>query len=137
MTPPEEIAPTRVVQSPVGRLGEALMFSAAVLLPAWFIGRGSEARPVIYGIGAVLAVLIVVAFMRPDPKVVSREEIRLRKKTIRRSDVARVTCSTETTALVFRGAGSAIVTLFDPMGQSRPFREALRKHGWPEVELER
>jgi hypothetical protein len=136
VTPPEETAPTRVVQATGGRLAEALMFSAAVLVPAWFIGRGSDAGPVIYGIGLVVAVLVFVAFLRPDPRVVSDHEIRLRRKTIRRADVVRVTRSAETTALAFRGPDGSVVALHDPMGQYRPFRDALREHGWPEVELQ-
>ena len=136
MTPPEELSATEVGQTRRGRVLEALWWSALVLVPAWLVARGSQNKPVILGIGLVAAGVVFVAFVRRDPTVVTAAEIRLRKRTIRRADVARVTANSESTALVFRDVDGRIITVTDRMGQSRAFRDALRKHGWPDVETD-
>ena len=134
MTTPERPAVTAVGPTRRGRLLEAGWWSALVLVPAWLVARGSENRGVVLGLGLVVAAVVFAMFARRDPTLVSDEEIRLRRRTVRRADVTRVTGSSESTALAFRGPDGAIVALTDPMGRSRAFRDALRQHGWPPVE---
>jgi hypothetical protein len=133
---PSGAAATQVGRTFRGRVLEALWWSVLVLVPAWLVARGSDDKAVVLGLGVAVAAVVFVAFVRRDATVVTAEEIRLRKRTIRRADVARVTAGTETTALVFRDADDRIITVADLMGQARTFREALRAHGWPPVEPE-
>lgn len=130
----DETPATEVGQSLSGRVLEGLWWSALVLVPAWVVSRFSDQAWLILGLGVAVALVVFVAFVRRDGTVVTSEEIRLRKRTIRRSDVARVTSDGETTALVFRDSRGGVVALADLMGQSRAFRDALHTHGWPDVE---
>jgi hypothetical protein len=76
---------------------------------------------------------VFVAFARAKPTVVTRDEIRLPKRTIRRDEVASITRADETTALVFRDAEGRIIGLVELFELSGKLRAALREHGWPEV----
>jgi hypothetical protein len=74
---------------------------------------------------------VFVAFVRRRPTAVTDGEVRHHKRTIRRSDVARVTRSEESTALVFHGADGGVVGIVDAFERAGTLRDALRAHGWP------
>jgi len=129
--PSEQSLGTEV--GPDRRWPAAIWWSVLVLVPAVVVARLGGNGPVILGLGVVVAVAVFVAFLRARPTVVTREEIRTPKRTIRRDDVARITRSDETTALVFRDADGRIVGLVELFELSGELRAALREHGWPEV----
>lgn len=112
----------------------ALWWSLLVFVPALVIGRVGDHGPVIIPLGAVVAAIVFVVVLRTTPAVVTREEVRLPKRTIRRADVTAITRSEESTALVFRGPDGGVVGVADLFERSGRFREALERHGWPEVD---
>ena len=112
----------------------AAWWSALVLVAAVIVSRVGDHGPVILGLGLVAAAAVFVVAVRTKPAVVTRDEVRLPRRTIRRADVASVTRATDSTALVFRDAQGSIVGLADLYERSGKFREALREHGWPEVD---
>ena len=131
MKPPEPTLATEV--RPDRRWPGAIWWSVLVLVPALVVARLGGHGPVILGLGLVIAAAVFVAFLRAKPTVVTRDEVRLAKRTIRREDVASITRSDESTAFVFRDANGRIVGLADLFELSGKFREALAQHGWPEV----
>ena len=132
--PAEQTLATAV--GPDRRWPEAIWWSVVVLVPAVVVARLGDNGPVILGLGIAIAGAVFVAFLRAKPTVVTRDEIRLPKRTIRRQDVARVTRSDETTAFVFRDADGGIVGLVDLFELSGKFRDALQQHGWPVAGVE-
>ena len=119
----------------LGRLLEALMFGAAPLVAVWLVARNSENfRPLLVA-AIVLAGVMFVAFLNHVSAVVSDTEIKVRKGSIPRSRVARVTASTDAPALVFRDADDRILRILNlTETHVAMMRAALRDHGWPEVE---
>jgi hypothetical protein len=116
------------------RWAAAAWWGGLVLVAGVVVGRVTGSTVVL--VLAVLATAAVgVAVVRTRPAVVSREEVRLPKRTIRRADVARITRAPEdSTALVFLDRDGKVVGLADLFDASGAFREALRRHGWPEVD---
>jgi hypothetical protein len=129
----EELPASEVGPGRRGRLFSATWWSALVLVPALVVARLGDHGAVILIVGLVAAGLVFVAVVRTQPTVVTRDEVRHRKRTIRRTDVASITRPDESTALVFRGVEGQVVGLVDVFEQSGRLREALRAHGWPEV----
>lgn len=132
MTSADDIVATEV--GPRRRWASALWWSLLVLVPALVVARLGDHGPVILGLGIVVAGLLFVVLLRTKPAVVTPDEIRLPRRTIRRAQVTSITRSDESTALVFRDAGGRVVGLADLFEHSGTFREALREHGWPEVD---
>jgi hypothetical protein len=133
----EEMPATEVGPGGPGRVLSAAWWSALVLVPALVVARLGGHGPVILGLGVVIAALVFVAIFRTPPTVVTRHEVRHPKRTIRRDDVVRITRSDETTALVFRGPDDGVVGIVDAFDKAGKLREALRAHGWPEVDAPR
>ena len=132
----EELPATEVGPGGTGRAISAAGWSALVLVPALVVARLGDHGPVILGLGLVIAALVFVAIYRTPATVVTRDEVRHPKRTIRRADVVRVTRSGETTALVFRGPDDGVVGIVDAFDKAGQLREALRAHGWPEVDAQ-
>jgi hypothetical protein len=130
----EEMPATAVGPDRRGRLLSAVWWSALVLVPALVVARLGDHGPVILGLGIVAAGIVFLTFARARPTVVTHDEVRHPKRTIRRADVARITRSDETTALVFRGPDGGVVGIVEVFEQAGKLREALRAHGWPEVD---
>jgi hypothetical protein len=130
----EELPASEVGPDRRGRWLSALWWSGLVLVPALVVARLGDHGPVLLGLGVVVAGFIFFAVLRTRPATVTRDEVRLPKRTIRRADVARVTRTDESTAFVFRGPDGQVVGIVDVFEQSGRLREALRAHGWPEVE---
>lgn len=126
----EELPATEVGPDRRGRWLSATWWSGLVLVPALVVARLGDHGVVILVLGLVVAALVFVAFVRHRPTVVTRDQVRHSRRTIRRAEVTRVTRSEETTALVFRGDGG-VVGIIDVFEQSGKLREALRAHGWP------
>lgn len=133
VTPPQDPPATEVGPDRRGRWLSALGWSALVLVPALVVARLGGHGRVILVLGVVVAALVFLAALRERPTVVSRDELRHHKRTIRRADVARITRSAESTALVFHGADGGVVGIVDLFGRSGALRDALRAQGWPEV----
>jgi len=133
----EEMPATEVGSSGRGRLRSAFGWSALVLVPALVVARLGGHATVIFGLGVVAAALVFVAVVRTPPTVVTRDEVRHPKRTIRRADVIRITRSAETTALVFHGPDGGVAGIVDAFEHAGQLREALRTHGWPEVDAAR
>ena len=131
MTPPEQPPATEVGPDRRGRWLSALWWSALVLVPAVVVARLGDHGAVILALGVVAAAAVFSAFARRRPTVVTGDEVRHHKRTIRRSDVARVSRSEESTALVFHGTEGGVVGIVDAFERSGSLREALRAHGWP------
>jgi hypothetical protein len=122
----------------LGRLAEAVFFGVLPLVAVWVVARNSENyRPLLLA-AILLSLVLFVSFMTHTSAVVSDTEIKVRKGRIRRSDVGRVTAPVEAPALVFRDADDRILRIVN-LTETHVvmMREALRKHGWPQVELER
>jgi hypothetical protein len=130
----EEVPASEVGPDRRGRWLSALWWGGLVLVPAVVVARLGGNGAVILGLGVVVAGFVCFAVLRARPATVTRDEVRLPKRTIRRADVARVTRSDESTALVFRGPEGQVVGIVDVFEQSGKLREALRAHGWPDVE---
>jgi hypothetical protein len=131
VTSSEQLPATEVGPDRRGRWLSALWWSALVLVPALVVARLGDHGAVILGLGVVVAAVVFAALVRHRPTVVTRDEVRHPKRAIRRADVARVTRSEETTALVFHGVDGGVVAIIDVFEQSGKLREALRAHGWP------
>jgi propanediol dehydratase large subunit len=119
----------------LGRLAEALMFAATPLVAAWLVVRSSPRYHTWLVVAAVLSAALFVSFLTHTSAVVSDTEIKVRKGRIPRSEIARVTASADAPALVFRDAEDRIVRILN-LTETHVvmMREALRAHGWPEVE---
>ena len=117
-----------------GRLRSAIWWGALVLVPAVVVAKLGGHGSVILPLGLLAAAVVVVAASREKPTVVTREEVRHPKRTIRRADVTSITRSGESTAFVFRGPDGGVVGVVDVFGRSAALRAALTAHGWPEVE---
>ena len=130
----EEVPASEVGPDRRGRWLSALWWGGLVLVPAVVVARLGGNGAVILGLGVVVAGFVFFAVLRARPATVTRDEVRLPKRTIRRADVARVTRSDESTALVVRGPEGQVVGIVDVFEQSGKLREALRAHGWPDVE---
>jgi hypothetical protein len=133
----EEMPATEVGSDRRARLRSAAWWSALVLVPAFVVARLGDHGAVILGLGVVAAALVFLAVVRTPATVVTREEVRHPKRTIRRADVTRVTRSDETSALVFHGHDGGVVGIVDAFEHAGKLREALRAHGWPEVDAPR
>ena len=112
----------------------ALWWAGLVLVGAVLVSRAADHKTTILGLGFAASAAVFAAVLRTRPAVVTREEVRLPRRSIRREDVVRVTRATDSTALVFRDGEDRIVGLADLAELSGKFREALREHGWPEVD---
>jgi len=95
------------------------------------MSRAAEHHTAILVLGLVLVAAVFVVLGRTRPAIVTDEEVRLPRRTIRRADVARVTRSLETTAFIFHAAEGGVVGVADLHERSGEFRDALRAHGWP------
>src|SRR4051794_15922676 len=129
----EELPATEVGPDRGGRVLSALGWSGLVLVPALVVARLGGHGRVILALGVVVAALVFLAGVRERPTVVSRDELRHHKRTIRRADVSRITHAEESTALVFHGVDGGVVGIVDVFGRSGALREALQAHGWPEA----
>ena len=115
------------------RWASATWWAGLVVLAGVVVGRVTgHAVPSILGVAVGAA--IFAAVLRTRPAVVTRDEVRLPKRTIRRADVASITRSEDSTALVFRDRDGRVVGLADVFELSGKLRDALRRHGWPEVD---
>lgn len=118
-----------------GRLAEGLFFGAMPLLAAWVVSRNSPNHGLILALAAVLSLALFVGFLRHTSAVVTDTEVTMRKGTVRRGDVGRVTVTGEASALVFRDADDRILRVLNlTEAHLAAMRAALRDHGWPEVE---
>ena len=118
-----------------GRLAEGVFFGAMPLLAAWVVSRNSTHHGVVLVLAAVLSLALFVGFLTHTSAVVSDTEVRVRRGTLRRSEVGRVTATGESTALVFRDADDRILRVLNlTEAHHAAMRAALRDHGWPEVE---
>jgi hypothetical protein len=126
----EELPATEVGPDRRGRWLSASWWSGLVLVPALVVARLGDHGAVILGLGLVVAAVVFVAFVRHRPTVVTHDQVRHSRRTIRRAEVTRITRSDETTALVFWGEGG-VVGVIEVFEQSGKLREALRTHGWP------
>jgi hypothetical protein len=115
------------------RWAAAAWWGGLVLVAGIVVGRVTGSTVVLV-LAVLTAAAVAVAVLRTRPAVVTREEVRLPKRTIRRTDVARITRTGESTALVFLGPDGKVVGIADLFDASGSFREALRRHGWPEVD---
>lgn len=132
----QEPTATEIGSSARDRWRSALGWGVFVLVGVVLMSRVVEHHRTILVLGVVLAAVIFVVALRTRPAVVTDDEIRLPRRSIPRAGVARVTSSSDTTALVFRDDQGAIVGLADLHERSGELREALRTHGWPEVRPE-
>jgi hypothetical protein len=115
------------------RWTSAAWWSGLVLVAGVVVGRVTDST-VVLALAVVVAAALFVAVARTRPAVVTREEIRLPKRTIRREEVATISRAGESTALVFRDREGRVVGLADLFDLSGKLDEALRRHGWPEVD---
>jgi hypothetical protein len=115
------------------RWASAAWWGGLVVLAGVIVGRlTGSGVPDVLGVGVGAAIFATV--LRTRPAVVTRDEVRLPKRTIRREDVASITRSDDSTALVFRDRDGKVVGLADLFELSGRLREALRRHGWPDVD---
>lgn len=115
------------------RWTSAAWWSGLVLVAGVVVGRVVD-NNVILVLAVLVAAAIFVAVARTRPAVVTRDEVRLPKRTIRRADVVSITRAEDSTALVFHDAQGRVVGLADVFELSGTLREALHRHGWPEVD---
>ena len=118
-----------------GRVAEGLFFGAMPLVAAWVVSRNSPHYGLVLVLAVVLALALFVGFLTHTSAVVTDSEIKMRKGTVRRADVGRVTVTGEASALVFRDAEDRILRVLNlTEAHLAAMRAALRDHGWPEVE---
>ena len=132
MNPEQEPRATGVGSSRRDRWRRALGWGGSILVATLLMSRAFEHRTALLVLALVLSAVIFVVILRERPAIVTDDEIRLPRRTIRREGVVRVSRSLETTALIFHGEGG-VVGVADLHGRSGEFRDALRAHGWPEV----
>ena len=131
MNPAQEPSATGIGSSSRDRWRSALGWGGFLLVAAVLLSRVFAHHTTILVLGLLLSAVVFVVVLRTRPAVVTDDEIRLPRRTIRREGVARVTRSTDSTAFLFRDEKDAIVGLADLHERSEEFREALRRHGWP------
>ena len=134
MKPVQEPSATGIGTSRRDRWRSALGWGGFLLVAVVLMSRAAEHHTAILVLGLVLVAAVFVVLGRTRPAIVTDEEVRLPRRTIRRADVARVTRSLETTAFIFHAAEGGVVGVADLHERSGEFRDALRAHGWPEVE---
>jgi hypothetical protein len=132
--PTEEKPAIEVGADRRGRWLSAAWWGGLVLVAAVVVARLGGHGQVVLVLGVVVAALVVLAAVRERPVVVTADQVRHPKRTIRRADVARITGSGESTALVFHGADGGVVGIVDVFGRTGALRDALRAQGWPEVD---
>ena len=132
--PTEEKPAIEVGADRRGRWLSAAWWGGLVLVAAVVVARLGGHGHVVLVLGVVVAALVVLAAVRERPVVVTVDQVRHPKRTIRRADVARITGSGESTALVFHGADGGVVGIVDVFGRTGALRDALRAQGWPEVD---
>jgi hypothetical protein len=119
----------------LGRLTEGLFFGALPLLAAWVVARNSPSHRWILVLAVLVALALFVGMLTHTAAVVSDAEVKVRRTTIRRSDVGRVTAPGQAPSLVFRDADDRILRVVNlTETHVATMRTALREHGWPEVE---
>ena len=130
-----ESTATVIRSGPVGRLSEAVFFGVLPMVAVWLVARSSPNYRWLLLAAVVLSVALFVGFLTHTAAVVTDAEIKVPKGRIQRSQVGRVTATTEAPALVFRDADDRILRIVN-LGATHmvTMRAALRVHGWPEVE---